>query len=139
MSYPDECLKGIPNESFITQDKKISAHLFYFKDEHIRPDGWCRQSINWNDDDNSIQHTLNQKNNGNVQFKIGVVLLSRAELDKISRRPLINGMLSYERDPLPDNRYHGNLLLKTDYSDRTMKMVAATISMTACERIVEQS
>ena len=140
MQFPDEWLKGIPNKKeYITDDNRLASHLFHFKPEFLRTDGWVEQSINWNDDENSITYTLSQEKNGEIHFKAGLAVLSRHELHKINKKPQVNDMISYERAPLPDNKYHGNLLLKHPHSNKTMKMIAATIAVIAFKRIIEQS
>ena len=136
MSYPDECIRGISDVSCVTEDKPTS-HLFNFKDENNRSDGWCEQSINWKDDEYSIQFTLKQQKNGDVQFKVGIAIISRDQLDKLNRRPAIAGILSYERDALENNQYHGNLLLKTNTPKPIRKMVAAGIAL-AVETLIKQ-
>ena len=61
MCYPDNCIKGIPNQDFMLQNGTIGAHLFHFKQENIRDDNLIGQSINWEDDKDAINFTLNQK------------------------------------------------------------------------------
>lgn len=69
MCYPDNCIKGIPNQDFILPDGTIGAHLFHFKEVNKRDDNFIEQSINWQDDDNAINFTLKQKKDGDKQFK----------------------------------------------------------------------
>jgi hypothetical protein len=45
MEFPDTCIKGVPNASFV-HDGLIGTDLFYFKECDARDDGWVEQSIN---------------------------------------------------------------------------------------------
>jgi hypothetical protein len=138
MQYPNNCIRGIPKDISITQEGTPPSHLFYFKDVH-REDGWDEQSINWEDDDSVIEFTLKQRNeNGDIQFVNGVAVVSRHEIDRLIDRPQIKGLLQYERKPKDDNRYHGNILLKSGTSKQTMKLIASGIAL-AFEKIVPQA
>jgi len=129
MAFPDTFLKGIPAADFVAADGTISAALFHFDNQHTRTDGWIEQSINWEDNDGALALTLNQrKQDGQLQFRVGVARLPRIEIDTLSRLPTVNGIISYERSPLPDNTYHGNLLLKSGTPSLTMKRIAGFIA-----------
>lgn len=138
MGYPDNCIKGIPNEKeFLIPDGSVAAHLFHFKPEPRRTDSRDEQSVNWEDDDSAVPFTLAQrKEGGERQFRGGVAILPRAEIDRINRRPTVGGILSYERQALPDNPYHGNILLRAGVPKPTMKKIAACLAV-AVSRIVE--
>jgi len=135
MNYPVDYIKGIPNNDFlIKEDWSIGSNLFFFKMEDARLDGWVEQSINWKDDDTVVDFTLNQtKNDGTPQFKAGIAIFPRDELDKLNRQPTIKGLLSYEREPLENNTFHGNILLKAGVPKLTMKKIAAGIALTVSE------
>ncbi len=129
MSYPENSIKGIPNDDFLIKDHgTVGAHLFYF--EQIRRDGARMQSINWEDRESVIDFTLNQKKeNGELQFKAGVAIVPRFEIDRLNQRPTIKGLLSYERETLDDNPYHGNLLLQANVPNPIRKMIAAGLAL----------
>jgi len=139
MSFPDNCIKGIPNSDFLLADGSAASHLFYFKKEQARVDGWIEQSINWEDDDSAVEFTLNQrKENGEKQFKAGVAIVPRNEIDRLGRLPTVDkGILSYERQCLENNHYHGNILLQTNVPKPTMKKIAAGLAL-AVSKIVPQ-
>ncbi|MBC8465712.1 MAG: hypothetical protein ISS57_14510 [Anaerolineales bacterium] len=140
MSYPNNCFRGIPNDTYIIEDGTAASFLFYFKDEDVRSDGWIEQSINWEDDDLSIKIILGQtKKNGEIQFKEGVAKLPRNEIDRLIKQPSVNGILSYERQPLVNNPYHGNLLLQSDTPKLTMKKIAAGLALVVSEIIPQES
>lgn len=139
MPFPDKCIRGIPNSSFVVEDGSIGSHLFHFKNEHRREDGWIEQSINREDDENAIEFTLNQKKeDGRVQFMAGVVLIPREEIDRLNRRPTVNGVLSYERQPLENNPCHGNILLSENVPKHTMKKLAAGLALAVSKIILPQ-
>ncbi len=131
MSFPDNCIRGIPNTDFMNDDGLPGSHLFHFKNEHRRDDGWIEQSINWDDDENAISFSLNQrKEDGSLQFKAGVVIIPREEIDRLSRRPtVIEEALSYERRALEHNPYHGNILLSEKVPKHMMKKLAAGLAL----------
>ncbi|NQS97962.1 MAG: hypothetical protein HQ591_05870 [candidate division Zixibacteria bacterium] len=131
IDYPDNCLKGIPNRDFLFGDGTIATHLFYFESEDAREDGWKEQSINWEDDESAIDFTLNQKKDGDLQFKAGIAILPRKAIDRINRSPMVNGVLSYERKRTENNHnpYHGNILLKNDVIKSKMKQIAASLAL----------
>lgn len=139
MTFPDSCLRGIPNTSYLVEDGSVGAHLFHFEDKSTRDDEWIEQSISWEDDSAALALTLNQKKeNGELQFKAGAVRIPRDELDRLSRQPTVTGFISYERRPLENNPYHGNLLLRSGVPKPTMKKIAAGIALAVSE-IIRQS
>ena len=128
MNYPKNSIKGIPNNDFLIEGRTVASHLFDFK--QIRDDRTVEQSINWEDDESVVDFTLNQrKENGDLQFRAGVAILPRSEIDRLSRLPTIRGLLSYERSPLDDNPYHGNLLLQANVPKAKMKQIAANLAL----------
>jgi hypothetical protein len=128
--YPPELLKGIPNASSLDEDGFPTSDLFYFKDRAVeREDDYFEESICWHDDDGAVTLLLNQKKEGDIlQFKAGLAILCRLQLDRIKNNPRYSNRLSYERREVPGNRYHGNLLLKKNVPKRIMRVIAATIS-----------
>jgi hypothetical protein len=138
MSFPENCIRGIPNDDYLTPDGPVGSHLFHFKLENS-VDGWFQTSINWEDDDSAIALTLEQKKpDGTLQFKAGVAIVPTDEIDRLSKRPTVRGLLSYERRPLPDNPFHGNLLLNERTSKATMKLIAAGLAL-AISRIIPRA
>ena len=130
MVYPNNCIRGIPHQDFLLDDGGVKSHLFYFDPKFNREDGWCKQSINWEDDNEAIDFTMNQrKETGELQFSAGVAILQRLELDRLKNRPTVKGIFKYERGELTLNKYHGNLLLKNDTTKTKMKQIAAGIAL----------
>lgn len=140
MSYPDKLLKGIPRNC-ITPEGFPSSEIFHFKMENSpeREDGNIENSINWRDNDTALHFTLNQKKkDGSVQFESGVAIILKSELDRLKKLPLFKPCFDYERNSLPDNPYHGNLLLKVGVSKPSMKAIAATLA-THVEEVINSS
>lgn len=129
MDCPDQYIKGIPNDQFY-QNGHLSGHLFEFNPQFNRDDGWCEQSVNWYDDDQAVTCTLEQKKEDQFQFKTGYAILPTSEIDRLNTQPSISNALSYERSPLDDNPYHGNLLIKNDVPKSKRKMISAAIALT---------
>jgi hypothetical protein len=133
MDFPVNCLKGIPNSSFISEEGFVLPHLFYFPTQ-TRDENWKEQSINWEDDEASLQLTLDQKReDGEFQFQVGAAIIPRDEVDRLCRRPSVNNFLSYERQPIEGNPYHGNLLLHKNASNVLMKAIAAALALAVSE------
>ncbi|MHA1290505.1 MAG: hypothetical protein ACTSPB_24240 [Candidatus Thorarchaeota archaeon] len=115
----------------------MKTHLFYFERKTNHNHGRWENSINWKDDVSAIEFTLNQRrDDGELQFRGGVAVIPRIQLDNANSLSGVEGKLSYERDELPDNPYHGNLLLTQDVPKIKMKMVAAYIALAVSEIIL---
>ena len=116
MTYPDYCIKGITNETFLIPNSVQAApNLFQFHKERVRDDGWIEESVNWQDDENAIHFTMNQtKADGSIQFECGVAILPLNKIDELRSRPGFNDVLEYERQTLSENPYHGNILVKSE-------------------------
>lgn len=136
--YPENCLKGIPNNSFLNENGEVHSHLFHFDKQFSREDGWTESSINWEDDNNALFLILLQRKDNYIQFKSGIARLIRNELDKVKSLPGIINQLSYERREIENiNPYHGNLLLRNEViSDKAkMRQIAGTIALCVKEVI----
>ena len=136
MNFPDNLIRGVPNDTYVNADGSVGSHLFYFTEGIGRSDGWTDLSVNWEDTDSVVEFTLNQrKSDGDFQFRGGATILPREEVDRLNNRPTIKGLLSYERQPEPDNPFHGNILLRANTSKPTMKLIAAGLAL-AISRVV---
>ena len=135
MCYPDNCLRGINSPSQI-EDNLVSSDVFYFLDDHIRPDGTFEESINW-DDDHAREFTLAQINSeGTLKHKGGVAVVPRENLDSCATLKSFIGAFSYERQAIDGiNPYHGNLLLAPGTGKKRRKAIAWTLAMQVSEII----
>lgn len=128
MEYPDQCIRGIPNENCLYEDSLLEGSpvarltLYPFPKENCRDDGWVEESINWMFDVKVIDFTFKQKNDdGELQFTVGIAILSLVELNRIKRKH--SNFFHYEKDPIENNHYHGNLLLKADIRTERKRMI----------------
>jgi len=139
MCYPDNCLRGISNQSQVQEDDLVGTDVFYFLDDHTRADGTFEQSINWDDDENAIPFTLSQRRQDeSLQFRGGVAVIARCDLDRLSKLPAFGEALSYDRQSLPENPYHGNLILAAGISKVRRKAIAVTLAMHVSRIILQE-
>jgi hypothetical protein len=110
--YPDSLLKGIPSNTFII-GKSVSWLLFQPPTGDI-VNGWKESSINWEDDDGAVEQLLSASKDGGLHFKGGIARILRSRIDGIIEQFQAHGRFSYERKPLNENIYHGNLLFAHD-------------------------
>jgi len=119
MDYPDKFIRGISSVSHINADGRPTSEIFLFNENAQRTDGFSEASINWCDDDDALSFTMEQRNNNAYRFQYGVAIVERMYADGIVRNPIYKDIFKYERSGLPDNKYHGNLLLK--HEDKAIK------------------
>ena len=130
MCYPDHCIRGISVIDHLTPEGVASTALFQFTER--ANDDWDELSINWEDDGDALEFALNQrKDNGELQFRIGVVVIPRNKIDELNMLPTARGNLAYERQPSETNRYHGNILLNKNISKTLKSMLRAGLAMAA--------
>ncbi|MCK4828141.1 hypothetical protein KA005_71085 [bacterium] len=129
MSYPDNCIRGISDPQYLLEGgTRVSLYLFNFQTP-LSNNGWSKESINWMDDEKTLDFTLNQKKNGRLQFKVGAAILPRAAIDKINKFHCLTRPIRYERDPIENvNPYHGNLLLKDDTGKAEKTMIRSQLA-----------
>jgi hypothetical protein len=131
--YPETCLRGVPHTGCLCEDGTM-AHftLFPFSDDESRASEWIDESINWMDDGGAIDVLLNQKKeNGELQFRVGIAMLPRAELDRLKRVHRLNDRFNYERREIEGNPYHGNLRLRRDVQNPLKGMFRSALAI-AC-------
>lgn len=128
MEYPDQCIRGIINEKCLLEGSLLEGNpvarltLYPFPKENCRDDGWIEESINWMVDVKAIDFTFEQKNDdGELQFTVGIAILSLIELNRIKRKH--RNFFYYERRYKKNNKYHGNLLLKADIKKERKRMI----------------
>jgi hypothetical protein len=127
--YPENCLRGIPNPQQVKENELVDVDVFMFNNQNIIENSSHQISINWQDDDNAISFTLAQKRTDEeLQFKGGVAVIPRSDLDQLSKLPIMKESFSYNRQRLQENEYHGNLILKLGFSPARRKMIANTLA-----------
>jgi hypothetical protein len=125
-SYPSHYLRGIRKQDWILPNGQVDTPAFLpdTRTAAQREDRAAETSIAWQDDDGAVDVML-----GDTNAAHGVARLPRSGIDQIMSQRSCVGSLSYERRPLPINRYHGNILFLTD-SKRLRTMMAAAIALT---------
>ena len=130
MDYPSKILRGIPNKEFLDEYGNPHTSLFNFsRPSSDRNDNNIEESINWEDDEDAIRFTLEQKKDGRIQFSEGIAVMSRSEVDRLCIRMVVKNKLTYERKKLPENKYHGNLLLANDTPKKLKAKIAAGLAL----------
>lgn len=132
MVFPDRCIRGIPNSDCLEEGGSLpNLSLFPFHDDRSREDGWIPESINWMDNDGVIDFTLCQKKEDGQeeQFRVGVAILPRSELDRLKKRTGIAEFFGYERAPLANNDYHGNILVSNKVSKTRRNMIRSALAL----------
>ena len=139
--FPDNCIRGIQKLKNVYQDTNtVSAQLFIPDERTIknRSDGGQETSINWEDDETVLDFTLNQKDENDqnrLLFPNGAVKLPRSEMDKLIADANISNAISYERNPLANNVYHGNIVFRDGLSKPMITMIANVLALYCSEVI----
>jgi len=131
MCYPDLLIRGISSLNCLDEDDLPSSVLFPFdKAESVRLPGYREESINWYDSADAVSLTFNQtKDDGTIQFKVGIAVLFRNELDRIRDNPQVRQRFNYERHQVAGNPYHGNMLLKMDTPKPLKRRIQAQLAL----------
>jgi hypothetical protein len=134
MHYPEHFIRGITNHGFVDSDGRASAEIFQF-DDTGRDDGFCEASINWYDDENALALIMEQrkeKDEQTYQFRYGAAIIARFDADRIMNNALYAEVFRYERAPLDENQYHGNLLRKDSALEKRIRnMIASSLALNA--------
>ena len=116
--YPETFYRGISKSHFIDCYQHPTLEAFVFDD--IREDGFSEMSISWNDSEEALNVLLSQKKEGgSLQFEGGAVELPFPKLKQITLAYINLGQFSYERKATDDNIFHGNLLIKQNFPEKT--------------------
>lgn len=130
MGFPKEFCRGVVNygPSFfvtLTLDKDTSKYiprLSIFKPfsepSEPRSDEYLELSIVWYDNDEALNTLFEEKKNGEFLYKAGVCKVKLSVFKTLMKKYSPPKLLSFERQPLPTNEYHGNLLMNKQ--ERTM-------------------
>lgn len=136
-TYPNSFLRGLSSRDFVEKGQVLPL-AFQF-DDNGRSDGNREASINWYDDEGALSIALNQrKENGKLQFPAGVAKVD-LELLKLILRNLCQEGFSFERAPLENNKYHGNLLLSNCLKKSMRQLIMSGLALAASTNIIEQS
>ena len=127
--YADNLLRGLSADDWV-RDGLVTAAAFQIKFEQpFLRNGQAAQSICWEDDGSVVAIMLQQKRESAFQFKAGIARLPYTAVRHITRLPALTGILSYDREPLEDNPYHGNLLVSPSSTPTQRKLLPAAIAL----------
>jgi hypothetical protein len=143
-NYPEELLRGLPNNECFTELKYITSAAFQF-DKEPRPEDNRRElSINWYTHDDAktiLKKQYNPRKEAN-QF-IGCATLLKSLLDRITSIYQNNSHFSYEKRLVKvqlrvedeiyevDNIYHGNLLIPYGLDTSTIRSIQNALATVA--------
>ena len=125
---PNSCLRGLRKLDWVDDQFIISSAAFEPdpKTAKLRPDGGKETSVNWEDDSNVESFTLNDKNT--AQF--GAARIFTAHIVQMSSRAAAVVMpLSCERQRIPGNEYHGNIVFSANLNKRVERLLAASLAL----------
>jgi len=110
--YPSELIRGVANSKELNEEGKATVSLFVFRENPSRNDDNMELSINWCDDkEKALSIIMNQvKEDGSYQFKAGAAVLSKEKIDLMKQSPVCSKEFDYERAPLDNNEFHGNII-----------------------------
>lgn len=136
-NFPDEFWRGIANKEFISQGH-VLASAFQF-DEEIRVDNYKELSINWNDNAKALEKLLVQrKENRKLQFSGGAAKLSLPTVKQVLKSFIDENQFNYERRPVEENEFHGNLLISADLNKQLRTQVSNGLALVAGTNIVTE-
>lgn len=140
--FPEHFFRGFSTPDCFTNYGYVAAGAFIFKPnvENPRNDSFNEASINWDDDPGALENLLSQINTrtGEKQFKLGYVKVPMSAILPCVREHIRNGHFSYERYPLSNNVYHGNLLLHSSFKGAELKAFQDGLAMIANAHYLRQ-
>jgi len=127
--YPSKLIRGISNPNDLNDEGHVTLSVFIFKSNPFRSDGKEELSVNWCDDySKAVSIAMNQtKEDGSIQFRAGVAIIQKSTLDEMKKSPICMGRLDYERAPLDDNEFHGNITCVSGLTKQTRDMIRASL------------
>ena len=142
MSFPNHAYRGISSIDYVNFDEEIvHASAFQFSQTPGRDD-FLECSINWADDMGALKQLAMQRNPRKqdcYQFIAGACRVPRSGIEHTKALAMAHGLLSYERSPLDDNKYHGNLLCSANANKKVRKMIEGAIALAVDEIIPRET
>jgi hypothetical protein len=127
-ALPDNCLRGLRKASWV-DDRFLIATETFLPDSRTaagRQDGGRETSVNWEDDVQVENFTLSDKRNA----QYGAARISKIHIAQTSDTvAAVTKPLSCERNRLPNNKYHGNIVYAAKVNARMEKMLAAALAL----------
>ena len=112
MEYPDQFIRGILYNSDEFYSDGMLMPAVFKKFDVANSEGLRELSINWYDDEGAITQLIGQrhKTEDRPLYLGGVAIVDKYRLDEIKKHQGLVDRLFYERAPLDENKYHGNIL-----------------------------
>lgn len=134
---PNRFFRGLSSEKDFTPEGYITPSAFEFHDHtNDRDDNYWEASINWDDDEKALSTLMEQrseKTNKLMFDKYVYLLLSQVRSDLSA--PIEEKYFKYERRPLPNNIYHGNLLALGSLDKKTKNLFKSSLAMIATQNL----
>lgn len=131
---PDYFLRGFNIKECFSAELNVAPAAFRFGNHtDERDDNYHEASVNWEDDEGALKTLLEQKKDGteDVMFKFGYARLP-LNLVRMTLKSLIDrDYLAFERKPLEQNPYHGNILIPGDLKKPEKTMIQNNLAAIA--------
>ena len=141
--FPNLCIRGIQKAKHVHTDTDTVSSLLFIPDNRtreLRSDGGDETSINWEDNDSVLEFTLDSKDENNptsLAFPHGAVKLPRKILDEVVNSPTTYDSIKYERQELPHNPFHGNIVFRAGLPNHTITMIANVFAY-SCSKVLRK-
>ena len=147
MEYPDDFYRGLSSKDTVTPEGYVTTAAFSFdKYDATRGDNYCELSINWNDNEGSLQTLLLQHKpfKEEKQFKTGCAKLPLNIIQIMFKQFIDDNVFDYERRPIlsdpeadiAENPYHGNLLMHKDLNTSIKKNIQHSLATIATSNVI---
>ena len=125
---PAYCLRGLRKADWVIDQAVIATEAFIpdARTAKTRGDGGKETSVNWEDKPEVEKFTLADKHNAQHG---AARLATTAILHVSSTVPGISMPLNCERQRLPKNDYHGNIVYSAKVNSKVEKMLAAALAL----------
>ena len=129
-NYPNNLLRGISSLEFISKNNIVLAGAFQFS-KNVRDDLFRELSIIWMDNEaKAFEIAFNQRKSDNkIQFCGGVAILELDQIKHLLKKFIDSKQFCYERRPLDNNEYHGNLLLSNQIEKQEEKLICNGLAL----------
>lgn len=133
-SFPETLLRGFNSKECFTVEQNVAKGAFQFHDHTTdRNDNYHEASINWEDDENAVSVLMEQIKEGTSErmFKYGYSRLPYNQIKSILSSMIGKEYLAFERKPLLENPYHGNILIRGTIKSQEKSMIQDVLAAIA--------
>ena len=127
-------MRGFNTKDCFTKEQNIAIGAFQFGNHtDERNDNYHEASINWEDDEGAVKTLLEQKKDdtGELMFKYGYARLPFNLVKMTLKSLMMKDYLNFERKPLDNNPYHGNILIPGDINKQEKSMIQNNLAAIA--------